>query len=58
MLRVLCICHCAVGTGVTCYIEMELAGGCGELLKREENVADENETDNSEFFPFEFQPVG
>lgn len=26
VLRVLCICHCAVGIGVTCYIEMGLDG--------------------------------
>lgn len=32
-------------------------GGVGGTEKRE-NAGDENETDNSEFFPFEFQPVG
>lgn len=30
----------------------------GGLLEREEIVENESETDNSEFFPFEFQPVG
>lgn len=57
MLRVFCISQYAVGIGMTCCIGMRLAGG-GGLLKREENGEDESETDNSEFFPFKFQPVG
>lgn len=30
----------------------------GGAAEERENAGDENETDNSEFFPFEFQPVG
>lgn len=60
MLRVFCVGQYAAGIGVTCCTEvgrLECVGGGGAAEKRGD-TGDESETDDSEFFPFEFQPVG
>lgn len=54
MLQVLCVWMCSWH-----WVDLSYGNGPGgDRVAAEENAGNESKTDNSEFFPFEFQPVG